>query len=95
MKYVQKVQKRKAFINNHLKKIELTRKIIEARPNAKIITFSNNVKMAESIGIGMVYTGKDSKKKSRMTLEEFSLQPTGVINSCAKLNEGKLTYFNV
>ena len=51
--------------------------------------------MAESIGIGMVYTGKDSKKKGRITLEEFSRSPTGVINSCAKLNEGKLTYFNV
>lgn len=86
--FMRVIQKRKAFINNHPKKIELTRKIIEARPNAKIITFSNNVKMAESIGVGMVYTGKDSKKKSRMTLEEFSLRPTGVINSCAKLNEG-------
>ena len=86
--FMRVIQKRKAFINNHLKKIELTRKIIEARPNAKIITFSNNVKMAESIGVGMVYTGKDSKKKGRLTLEEFSTQPTGVINSCAKLNEG-------
>lgn len=93
--FMRVIQKRKAFINNHPKKIELTRKIIEARPNAKIITFSNNVNMAESIGIGMVYTGKDSKKKGRITLEEFSRSPTGVINSCAKLNEGKLTYFNV
>ena len=65
------------------------------RPDAKIITFSNNVKMAESIGYGQVYTGKDSKKKGRITLEEFNLCDSGVINSCAKLNEGKLTYFNV
>ena len=93
--FMRAIQKRKAFINNHPKKIELARHIIEMRPDAKIITFSNNVKMAESIGYGQVYTGKDSKKKGRVTLEEFNLCDSGVINSCAKLNEGKLTYFNV
>ena len=86
--FMRAIQKRKAFINNHPKKIELARRIIEMRPNAKIITFSNNVKMAESIGYGQVYTGKDSKKKGRVTLEEFNLCDSGVINSCAKLNEG-------
>lgn len=87
--FIRSIQNRKTFINNHPKKIEIARKIIEARPNAKIITFSNNVKMAESIGYGSVYTGKiTSKKKSRMTLEEFAQQSTGVINSVAKLNEG-------
>lgn len=86
--FMRAIQKRKSFINNHPKKIELARRIIEMRPNAKIITFSNNVKMAESIGYGLVYTGKDSKKKGRITLEEFNLCDSGVINSCAKLNEG-------
>lgn len=86
--FMRAIQKRKAFINNHPKKIELARKIIEMRPNSKIITFSNNVKMAESIGYGLVYTGKDSKKKGRTTLEDFNLCNQGVINSCAKLNEG-------
>ena len=86
--FMRAIQKRKAFINNHPKKIELARHIIEMRPDAKIITFSNNVKMAESIGYGQVYTGKDSKKKGRVTLEEFNLCDSGVINSCAKLNEG-------
>lgn len=83
------LQKRKAFINNHPKKIEIARRIIEARPNAKIITFSNNVKMAESIGCGgLVYTGKDSKKKARANLEEFNLQKTGICHSVKKLCEG-------
>lgn len=86
--FMRAIQKRKAFINNHPKKIELARHIIEMRPNAKIITFSNNVKMAESIGFGKVYTGKDSKKKGRITLEEFNQETSGVINSCSKLNEG-------
>jgi superfamily II DNA or RNA helicase len=83
------MQQRKAFINNHPKKIELARKIIEAREGKKIITFSNSVKMAESIGIGAVYTGRDSKKKGRMTLEEFSNSDNiNVLNSCNKLDEG-------
>lgn len=88
MGFMQVIQKRKSFINNHPKKLEITRKIIEARKDKKIITFSNNTKMAEAIGIGEVYTGKDSKKKGRTTIEEFNKKSSGVINSCAKLNEG-------
>ena len=79
---------RKKFIYNHPKKIEIARKIIGARPNAKIITFSHNVEMAEAIGIGIVYTGKDSKKKGRAKLDDFGLWNSGVINSCKKLDEG-------
>lgn len=83
------VQSRKAFINNHPKKIEVARRIIQARPNAKIITFSNNVKMAESIGMGgKVFSGKDSKKKGRMTIEEFSTEKTGILHTIKKADEG-------
>ena len=81
------VRARKDFINNHPKKIEIARKIIESRPDSKIITFSNNIKMAESIG-GKVFSGKDSKKKGRMTIEEFCESTTGVLNSCKRLDEG-------
>ena len=88
MGFMQAIQKRKAFINNHPKKIEIARKIIESREDKKIITFSNNVTMAENIGYGDVYTGKLSKKKGRITLEEFNEKETGVLNSCQKLNEG-------
>lgn len=82
------VQQRKAFINNHPKKLEICRKIIEARPDSKIITFSNSIKMAEKIGIGQVYTGKDSKKQARASLEEFNLASSGVVNSVKKLITG-------
>lgn len=87
--FMRMIQKRKAYINNHPKKIEIARRIIEARSNSKIITFSNNIKMAESIGMGgQVYTGKDSKKKARANLEEFNNAKIGLIHSVAKLNEG-------
>ena len=81
-------QQRKMFINNHPKKIQIARKIIEARLDKKIITFSNNVKMAESIGYGEVYTGRISKKRSDTIIEEFNLADVGVLNTCAKANEG-------
>ena len=83
------LSQRKAFINNHPKKIEIARKIIEARPFSKIITFSNNIKMAESIGMGgKVFSGKDSKKKGRTTIEEFSKEPYGLLNTIRKADEG-------
>lgn len=44
--------------------------------------------MAEKIKYGYVYSGKDSKKKGRMTLEEFIKQDGGVLNTVMKLNEG-------
>ena len=82
------IQDRKQFINNHPKKIELARKIIEARQDKKIITFSNNIEMAESIGYGVVYSGKDSKKKERTTLESLSSGEVQIINTSQKANEG-------
>lgn len=82
------MQKRKAFINKHEKKLELARKIIAARPDSKIITFSATIEMAEKIGIGNVYSSKSSKKKSRMTLEEFETMEKGVLNTSKKADEG-------
>lgn len=82
------MQARKKFINNHPKKLELANKIIEARKDCKIITFSNNIKMAESIKEGQVYTGKTSKKKGRTTIEEFNKCDKGVLNTVMKADEG-------
>ena len=82
------LQARKKFINNHPDKIRLTQEIIKHRPNSKIITFSATVDIAESIGIGYVYSGKDTKKKGRMTIEEFSKVETGVLNTVKKADEG-------
>ena len=87
--FMRTMTKRKAFINNHPKKIEIAKKIIEARPDSKIITFSNNVKMAEAIENGEnVYTGKTSKAKGRVMMEDFINGKIKHLNSCYKLNEG-------
>ena len=86
--FMRALQARKQFIANHSDKIRVAEKIIEARPNSKIITFSSNVKMAESFKSGYVYTGKEGKKKNRMTLEEFSLLPSGTLHSVKLAEEG-------
>lgn len=88
VQFMKVIQDRKQFINNHPKKIELARKIIEARQDKKIITFSNNIEMAESIGYGVVYSGKDSKKKERTTLESLASGEVQIINTSQKANEG-------
>ena len=88
MEFNRRMQERKKFINQHPLKLELTREIIKHRPNAKIITFSATTEIAESIGIGYVYTGKDSKKKGRITLDEFAKAQSGVLNTVKKCDEG-------
>ena len=88
--FMRTMTQRKAFINNHPKKIEIAKKIIEARHDKKIITFSNNVKMAESISNGdYVYTGKLGKKKGRVMIEDFLSGNIKILNSCKKLDEGQ------
>lgn len=79
---------RKDYIMNHPLKIDITRKILDARPFAKAITFSGTIKQAEKIGRGSVVHSGKTKKKNRLTIEEFNEMPTGVINSSKALDEG-------
>jgi superfamily II DNA or RNA helicase len=82
------LQARKKYIYTHPKKIELTNLILEKRKDKKCMTFSATVAMAEQIGYGQVYSGKDTKKKGRITLQEFIEQNKGTLNTVMKLNEG-------
>lgn len=79
---------RKDYVMNHPKKVELTRKIIEARSDKKIITFSATIKQAEKIGGGfLVHSGK-TKKKNRISIEDFSKLGVGCIHTAKSLDEG-------
>ena len=88
MGFTHALQNRKKFIHNHPQKIAVAREIIKHRADKKIITFSANTKMAEAIGVGYVYTGKEGKKKNRITIDEFKQLDKGVINSCKLAIEG-------
>ena len=79
---------RKQYVMNHPKKIEITRKILDARPNKKAITFSATIKQAEAVGRGyLIHSGK-TKKKNRLTMEEFNQVSTGVLHTSKKADEG-------
>lgn len=82
------LQKRKQFIANHPKKVEITNKIISHFLDRKCITFSSTVKMAEKLDYGKVYSGRDSGKKGRAKLEDFLKPGADVIHTCLKLSEG-------
>jgi superfamily II DNA or RNA helicase len=79
---------RKAYVMDHVKKLEVTRKILAARPNKKAITFSATIKQAELIGNGYVVHSGNTKKKNRITMEEFAQLPIGVIHTAKSLDEG-------
>jgi len=82
------LQDRKAYIMNHPIKIELTQKILNHRVNSKAITFSATIKQAEKIGRGFTLHSGKTKKKNKLTMEEFAPLKTGVINTSKSLDEG-------
>lgn len=82
------LQARKQYVYNHPRKIEIAKKILEYRPNTKAITFSATISQAEKIKVGFVVHSKQTKKKNRITMEEFNSLSTGVINSAKSLDEG-------
>lgn len=86
--FMRTLQARKKFIQNHSEKIRIAEEIIAHRPNKKIITFSANTKMAESFKEGYVYTGKEGKRKNRITLDEFKSMPQAIMHSCKMAIEG-------
>jgi superfamily II DNA or RNA helicase len=73
---------------NHQKKIDIARKIIAARPNEKIITFSATIAQSEKIGSGYVVNSGKTKKKNRITMQEFAKLNRGVIHTAKSLDEG-------
>ena len=79
---------RKSFVANHPKKLEIAKKIIEARKNKKIITFNTSIEQCNSYGFGYVVHSKQTKKKNAEILEEFSHCNSGVIHNSKLLIEG-------
>ena len=79
---------RKSYVMNHPKKLEITRKILSFRRDKKAITFSATIAQAEKIGEGFVIHSGKTKKKNKISMEEFSKVSCGVINTAKSLDEG-------
>lgn len=79
---------RKSFVANHPKKIEIAKRIIEARSDKKIITFNSSIDQCKAYDSGYIVHSKQSKKKNEEILEEFSHCNAGCIHSSKLLIEG-------
>lgn len=88
MSWMNCLRKRKSFIQSHPKKIEIAKKILNARKNKKCIAFAATIKDAELIGCDYVLHSKQSKKKNREVLDHFNAELTGSIGSSKALDVG-------
>lgn len=79
---------RKAFVQSHPKKFEITKKILEARKDSKCITFSSTIKDSESFKSGYVLHSKQSKKKNKEVLEAFNKETSGVLHTSRAAEAG-------
>lgn len=88
MSWLRNMQIRTKFIYDHPKKIEIANKIIEARGDKKIITFTKHVPHAKQICCGEIYHGRMSEAQKEKVMREFNIMDVGVLNSCKALNVG-------
>ena len=79
---------RKAFIENHPKKIEVCRQIIDARQDTKGIMFCPTIKFANSIKRGVVLHSGKKDSENKRTIDEFNKADKGWLASSRMLNEG-------
>lgn len=86
--WMKNMKERKDFVNNHPKKLEIARKILEARPNSKAVVLTGTIIQAEKLGMGYIVHSGKTKKKNRLTLKEFNNLSTGIISSGKMLNTG-------
>ena len=82
------MRKRKEFIYNHPKKMEIANKILEARKDKKGITFSSTIKQAESFGNGWVIHSKKKVKENQAIIEEFNNASKGFLHTSKVADQG-------
>lgn len=87
-KWNRAMRARKTFIQNHPKKFEVAKKILEARKDKKCITFSATIKQAESFGGSYILHSKKSEKQNKAVLDAFNKASKGAIHSSKAANQG-------
>lgn len=87
-KWNKAMRKRKEFIYNHPKKLEVAKKILEARKDKKGITFSSTIKQAESFGSGWVMHSKRKKKENKQTIINFDNASSGFLHTSKAADQG-------
>lgn len=88
MDWMRMLQGRKKFVMSHPKKLEVANKIINARKDKKIITFSATIKDSELFDTPYVFHSKKSKKKNEETVKLFNKATSGVLASSKAADTG-------
>lgn len=85
-----RLRKRKKFVQSHPHKFEIARKILNARKDKKCITFCSTIKDAEQLSVKGEYVlhSKQSKKSNEETLSKFNQASSGVLHSSKAVNQG-------
>jgi len=86
--FMRLLRKRKEWVMNHPRKIEIAKDIISHRQDKKILTFSSSIKLAELLDSDYIIHSKISKQKRKTILEAFKNKPSGVLSSVDALREG-------
>lgn len=81
--WMQCMKNRKSFVMSHPKKIEIARKILDARQDKKCITFSATIKDSEKLAKKGEYVlhSKQSKKQNMNVMDNFNKVSAGVLHS--------------
>lgn len=88
MSWMKCLRARKEFIMSHPKKLEVAKKILNARQDKKCIVFCSTIKDCEKLKMGVVLHSKQKKKQNAEILTKFNEAETGVISSSRALNTG-------
>lgn len=88
--WMDRLRKRKKFVQSHPHKFEIARKILDARKDKKCVTFCSTIKDAEQLSIKGEYVlhSKQSKKSNEETLNKFNQALFGVLHSSKAVNQG-------
>ena len=88
--WMDRLRKRKKFVQSHPHKFEIARKILDARKDKKCITFCSTIKDAEQLSIKgeFVLHSKQSKKSNDEALKQFNEVKSGVLHSSKAVNQG-------
>ena len=87
-KWNRAMRKRKEFIYKHPKKMDIAKKIIDARPDRKGITFSSTIDQANSFGFGWVMHSKKKPKENQKVIEEFNAADMGYLHTSKAADQG-------
>ena len=87
-KWNRAMRERKKFIYNHPKKMEIAKKIIDARPDAKGITFSATIAQAEEFDGGLIMHSKKKKKENKLIIDQFNQQDKGFLHTSKAADQG-------